>query len=210
MCGLGAASLLGRGPEKESGGDRKPLSAVGPLCLGRRTRTHAPVLAASTAFKDQEGDPPTPAVWFLEPSRAECSLWEGPAGCVPAKGPGQGKRVEDAGGETEEETRLMCEAGPVLPHDLSPPGSGEAPPGRPGRLWETKGPQGPYFPPSAGDGLRGQEGGAPHPQLGALGVTVSSGGRKGLAELLTLAPASRLSTSVTRQLIRGLGATALY
>lgn len=71
----------------------------------------------------------------------------------------------------------MCEAGPRL-HRPGPPGCG---PCREARktMGDQESPKDRGRRTSAGDGLKGQEVGAPlTPQLGALGVTVSSGGRR--------------------------------
>ena len=112
-CGEGAGERI-----KET---QKPLRGGGSPQPGRRTGA-CPVLAP-LASKTRRVTPPPPSVWFPR----------GPWGCAASRKAqpwtfqpsiqAGGARVGDTGGETEDETRLMCEAGP-RPHRPSPPGCG--------------------------------------------------------------------------------------
>ena len=117
---LGAASLWGVGRRKNQGDPEAPPWGWDPQ-PGRRTGA-CPVLAP-LASKTRRVTPPPPTVWFPR----------GPWGCAASRKAqpwtfqpmiqAGGARVGDTGGETEDETRLMCEAGP-RPHRPSPPGCG--------------------------------------------------------------------------------------
>lgn len=91
----GQQACWGGGRRKNQGGDPEA-----PQCRwvpsARKENWDSPC-PCTPGLQDQEGDPSCPGCLVSSGPSGTCSLWEGPALDVPAKGPGQGQACRRRG-----------------------------------------------------------------------------------------------------------------